>query len=221
MKSGLTNELFLYTGGPGDYQKNVSLSSTPNSNKSIFNELQNSGRSWKIYAEDYTQVLNRTKFAKKKGETNILSSMNRFLDNQTLNSNIAALSEYFRDLNNNNSDFPEVAYIVAPTFSETSPRDASLGQEFVSALVLALMKSKHWNDSAFIITYRESGGWYDHVPPPISDGQPFGFRLPTLVISPFSKAGYVDSTLYDVTSILKFIEYNYGLSPLKYQGRER
>jgi len=76
------------------------------------------------------------------------------------------------------------------------------------------MKSKHWNNSVFIITYREPGGWYDHVAPPVVKGQTYGFRVPTLIISPFAKQGYVDSTLYDVTSILKFIEYNYGLPPL-------
>jgi phospholipase C len=73
------------------------------------------------------------------------------------------------------------------------------------------MKSKHWDDSAFIITYRESGGWYDHVPPPKINGKTYGFRVPTLIISPYAKKGYVDNTLYDASSILKFIEYNYNI----------
>jgi phospholipase C len=76
------------------------------------------------------------------------------------------------------------------------------------------MKSKHWNDSIFIITYRESGGWYDHVKPPIINGQMHGFRVPTLIISPFAKEGYVDRTLYDAASILKLIEDNYSLPSL-------
>jgi phospholipase C len=76
------------------------------------------------------------------------------------------------------------------------------------------MKSRHWDDSVFILTYREPGGWYDHVKPPVLNGETYGFRVPTLIISPFAKNGYVDNTVYDTTSILKFIEYNYGLSAL-------
>jgi len=114
----------------------------------------------------------------------------------------------------NSNDFPNVAYIVVPSFDETSPKDPTVGHELASALVFALMKSKHWNDSVFIIMYSESGGWYDHVSPPKIDGKSYGFRVPALVISPFAKKGFVDSTLYDVTSILKFIEYNYALSPI-------
>jgi phospholipase C len=209
MKTGLINELYLYTGGPGQYQKNISLNGY---NRTILNELQMNGLSWKVYAEDYIQVLNRSSYVKEKGETNILTALAKSVDNQTLKSNFVYLSEYFRDINSDN--FPAVAYIIAPTIYETAPKDASTGQEVVAALVLALMKSKHWNDSVFIITYRESGGWYDHVPPPSDSNQSYGFRVPTLIISPFSKKGFVDSTLYDATSILKFIEYNYGMQPL-------
>jgi phospholipase C len=209
MNSGLINELYLYTGGPGQYQKNVSLNGH---NRTVLNQLQMNGVSWKVYAEDYAQVLNQSSYVKKNGETNILTALANSLDNETLKSNIVGLSEYFRDINSDN--FPAVVYIVAPTISETSPKDASVGQEYVSALVLALMRSKHWNDSVFIITYRESGGWYDHVAPPVVDGQAYGFRVPTLIISPFAKKGFEDSTLYDATSILKFIEYNYGVPAL-------
>ena len=74
----------------------------------------------------------------------------------------------FRDLHSDN--FPAVSYIVAPNSDDSSPRDAKEGQEFVASLVLALMKSRHWHDSVFIITYRESGGWYDHVRPPVING---------------------------------------------------
>ena len=65
-----------------------------------------------------------------------------------------------------------------------------------------------------IITYRESGGWYDHVAPPKVDGQTYGFRVPAFIISPYSKVGFVDKTLYDASSILKFIEYNYNISSI-------
>jgi hypothetical protein len=66
----------------------------------------------------------------------------------------------------------------------------------------------------FILTYSSSGGWYDHVIPPKESDYEFGFRIPAMIISPYSKEGFVDSTLYDTASILKFIEYNYNLPAL-------
>src|SRR4030095_3971276 len=213
METGLANQQYLYTGASVEYQKNTSFRGFIDLNKTIFDELQARGLPWRVYAQDYNPALNYTNNESSKNRyINLLPAIPRFVDNKTLNSNIVDLVQYFRDLRGN--DFPAVSYIVAPDSDESSPRDVSSGQEFVSSLVLALMKSKHWDDSAFIITYRESGGCYDHVAPPVVDGQLYGFRLPTLIVSPFAKKGYLDGTLYDVTSILKFIEYNYGLPPL-------
>lgn len=213
MGTGLANHQYLYTATSVDYPKGNSFRGFINLNRTIFDELQVNGYPWRVYVEDYDPALNYTNDDTRKNRyINLLPAIPRFVDNKTLNSNIVDLVEYFRDLQSDN--FPAVSYIVAPNSDETSPRDIYAGQEFVTSLVLALMKSKHWNDSVFILTYRESGGWYDHVKPPIVNGERYGFRVPTVIISPFAKKGYVDSTIYDVTSILKFVEYNYGLSPL-------
>jgi phospholipase C len=213
METGLANQVFLYTAAPAEYQKNASFRGYINLNKTIFDELQAHSVPWKVYVQNYDPALNYTNPEVSKNRfINLLPAIPRFVDNKTLNSNIVDLVNYFRDLRSGN--FPAVSYIVAPDADESSPRDASSGQVFASSLVLALMKSNYWNDSAFIITYRESGGWYDHVAPPTIDGQLYGFRLPTLIVSPFAKPGYVDPVLYDVTSILKFIESNYGLPAL-------
>lgn len=213
MDSGLENENYLYTGTKVDNRKNISFRDLDNLNRTIFDQLQNNGISWKIYMEDYNSQLNLTDGELKKNRfAHLLAETPRFLSNRTLNSNIADLLEYFRDLRND--DFPDVAYIVAPNSEEVSPKDISAGQEFVASLVLALMKSKHWNDSVFFITYRESGGWYDHVTPPKINSQQYGFRVPALIISPYAKQAYIDGTFYDAASILKFIEYNYNLPPI-------
>ena len=213
LKTGLDNYQYLYTASPPDYQKNITFPNLIDLKKTIFDELDANGLSWRVYVEDHDPALNYSNNTSRNNwYINLLTAIPRFVDNKTLNSNIVDLVEYFGDLGDDN--FPAVSYIVAPNSDDSSPRDVFAGQEFVSSLVLALMKSKHWNDTAFIITYRESGGWYDHAAPPIVDGQAYGFRVPTLIISPFAKKGFVDSTFYDVTSILKFIEYNYGLSSL-------
>jgi acid phosphatase len=69
-----------------------------------------------------------------------------------------------------------------------------------------------------IITYDENGGFWDHVPPPAGPGSGDrwgpGTRIPTIIISPYAKRGYVDKTPYDTTSILKFITRRFGLEPL-------
>ncbi len=213
MDTGLANHQYLYTANAVDYQKNASFRGKIELNKTIFDEIQTAGNTWKVYVQDYDPALNYSnQDVSRNRYLNLLAAIPRFVDNKTLNSHIVDLVQYFRDLKGDG--FPAVSYIVAPRSEESSPKDVSVGQEFVYSLVLALMKSQYWNDSAFIITYRESGGWYDHVAPPVKENQTYGFRVPTLVISPFAKKGYVDSTLYDVTSILKFIEYNYGLPPL-------
>ena len=61
-------------------------------------------------------------------------------------------------------------------------------------------------------TYDDWGGWYDHVRPPQVDEHGYGFRCPALLVSPYARRGYVDSTTLDFTSILRFIEDNWGLA---------
>ena len=213
LDTGFQNENYLYTGIPVDKQDGISYRHLSNLNRTIFDELQKNDIPWKIYVDDYNPALNQTEGALKKNRfLNLLTETPRFHDNKTMNSNIVDLVDYFRDLATN--DFPAVSYIVAPNFEDNAPRDVTVGEEFIASLVLALMKSKHWDDSAFIITYRESGGWYDHVPPPKAGDQTYGFRVPALIISPYSKVGFVDNTLYDASSILRFIEYNYNISSI-------
>ena len=213
LDTGFQNENYLYTGIPVEKRDGISYRHLSNLNRTIFDELEKNNIPWKIYVDDYNPALNQTEGALKKNRfLSLLTETPRFHENKTLNSNIVDLVEYFQDLTNN--DFPAVSYIVAPNFEDNAPRDVTVGEEFVASLVLALMKSKHWDDSVFIITYRESGGWYDHVPPPKVNGQPYGFRVPALIISPYSKVGFVDNTLYDASSILKFIEYNYNVSSI-------
>src|SRR5262249_42154144 len=77
-----------------------------------------------------------------------------------------------------------------------------------------IQKSPAWKDTAIIVTYDENGGFWDHVGPPKMDQWGPGSRVPTLIISPYAKKGYVDHTVMDTTSILAFIENRYGLEPL-------
>ena len=141
---------------------------------------------------------------------------------------------------------PAVTYIKAPGFMDGHAQysDPLLEQHFLVQVINAVMSSKYWSDTAIILTYDDSDGWYDHVYPPIANpsalnapaslassndaltspgqcGVPlagavmgrcgYGPRLPLLVISPFARQNYVDHTVGDQSSILRFIEDNFNL----------
>src|SRR6266446_636276 len=92
--------------------------------------------------------------------------------------------------------------------------DVLAGDQHTAAIIQAIRKSRMWKDTVIIVTYDENGGLADHVAPPAIDKWGPGTRVPALIISPFAKRGFVDHTVYDTTSILKFIETRYGLAPL-------
>jgi len=105
---------------------------------------------------------------------------------------------------------------------EQSGQAASNGPARVSAVVAAAQKSKYWPNLAIFIVWGNEGNWYDSVtylPPQPTD--PFlasgqnpiqnGYRVPLIVVSPFAKAGYIDHTPRDTTSIIRFIEYAFAL----------
>ena len=67
---------------------------------------------------------------------------------------------------------------------------------------------------AIIVTYDENGGFWDHAAPPKADRWGPGSRVPAIIISPYAKKGYVDSTPNDTTSIIKFITRRFALDQL-------
>jgi phospholipase C len=104
--------------------------------------------------------------------------------------------------------------------------DIHRGQAFVSQVAHAITTSPQWANTALVITYDEWGGFFDHVKPPRlpddhdtgphgkDDHAQAGFRVPTIVLSPFSRPGHVGHNVYDHTSILKMVEWRFGLRPL-------
>jgi len=80
----------------------------------------------------------------------------------------------------------------------------------VRQTVTALEMSSSWPTSAFMWTYDNWGGWYDHVKPP----KGWGFRVPALLVSAYARHGQVDHTTMDFTAILKFVEENWHLAAL-------
>ena len=77
-----------------------------------------------------------------------------------------------------------------------------------------LQQSPQWAHMLVLITYDENGGFWDHVAPPKADRWGPGSRIPAIIVSPFAKKGFVDHTLYDTTSILRFITKRFDLPVL-------
>jgi phospholipase C len=162
------------------------------------------------------------------------------------------INDFFSALQAGN--LPAVSFLKAAAFEDGHPgySDPIDEQHFVVRVINALQKSPEWSETAVVILYDDSDGWYDHQMPPIVNpsfsaavdtlngpglcntsngfqqgkavpavplngnfGQPvwgrcgYGTRMPLLVVSPFAKRNYVDHTLTDQSSVLRFIEDNW------------
>jgi acid phosphatase len=92
--------------------------------------------------------------------------------------------------------------------------DVASGDRHISNVIEHIRRGPQWDNTVVIVTVDENGGWWDHVSPPKGDRWGPGSRIPALVISPFAKKGYVDHTVYDTNSILRFISRVHDLAPL-------
>jgi acid phosphatase len=114
-------------------------------------------------------------------------------------------------------NLPPVAFVKPIGKNNEHPgyTDEVTGQQHVADLVAAVQQSSIWKDCVIIITYDENGGRWDHVPPPVrADKWGTGVRVPGIIISPFARKHYIDSTEYETVSILKLIERRFHLAPL-------
>jgi phospholipase C len=89
--------------------------------------------------------------------------------------------------------------------------DVESGDRHIADVIAHLQKSAQWKNMVVIVTYDENGGFWDHVAPPKADRWGPGSRVPTLIVSPFAKKGFVDHTQYDTTSILRLITRRFDL----------
>ena len=130
---------------------------------------------------------------------------------------------------------PQVSWLLAPLLdSEHPPAPVSFGEDALYRALSALTSNPEvWAKTALVVTYDENGGFFDHVPPPVAPaGTPgefvsvnplpasadgiagpigLGFRVPALLISPFSRGGLVCSDTFDHTSTLKLLDARFRL----------
>jgi acid phosphatase len=89
--------------------------------------------------------------------------------------------------------------------------DALSGDQHLADVITHLERSPQWEHMLVVVTYDENGGFWDHAAPPKGDRWGPGNRIPALIISPYARKGTVDHTLYDTTSIVRFIARRFDL----------
>ena len=197
-------------------------------------QLQTRGISWKVYTSPDQNILSGI------FSDNVLSYFKNFQDSSTaLYQNAFGPqfpTDFLADVAADN--LPQVSWILASVVdTEHPPFPALFGEATLSAIISALAaNSTLWAKTVLFVTYDENGGFFDHVAPvtapagtpgeyvtapavpdPSVVGNPaitgpigLGFRVPMLVISPFSRGGFVSSDLFDHTSVLRFLETRFG-----------
>ncbi|HEV3311378.1 MAG TPA: alkaline phosphatase family protein, partial [Chloroflexota bacterium] len=103
---------------------------------------------------------------------------------------------------------------LTPTWngSDHPPESMCAGENWTVANVNAIMSSPLWSSTVIVLLWDDFGGFYDHVSPPQGTNPYYlGMRVPAIVISPYSRAGYIDHTEYDFGSIMRFVEETFHL----------
>ena len=191
----------------------------------IFDRLDEAGITWKFYIQNYDPEITfrtRDKVEEVDRAAQVIwapvLAFGRYLDDPETFSRIVDMEEYYEDVAN--GTLPAVSYLVPSGASEHPPGSIQAGQRFVRSLLNELMRSTLWDRSAFLWSYDDWGGWYDHVPPPRVDDHGLGFRVPALLVSPYARRGFVGSETSEFSSVLAFIERNWGLEPLTRRDAE-
>jgi phospholipase C len=122
-----------------------------------------------------------------------------------------------------NGTLPAVSYAKPSGFVDGHPASSKLNlfEGFVKKIIdLVKANPKLWAETAIFITFDEGGGYWDsgYVQPLAFFGD--GTRIPMIVVSPYSKGGHISHTYTDHVSTLKFIEANWGLSPITSRSRD-
>ena len=166
--------------------------------------LQRSEISWKYYAPP--------KFAS--GYIwSVLDAIRHIREGPLWDSNVVNTSQFATDATEGN--LPSVSWLVTNVpDSDHPPYSMCVGENWTEREINSVMEGPDWPSTVIILTWDDFGGFYDHVAPPIVDGVRLGPRVPAIIISPYSRSGFVDHSVYDFSSVLRFIEQRFQLPPL-------
>ncbi len=119
--------------------------------------------------------------------------------------NIQSVDNFYREARA--GQLPNVSWLVpSQSVSDHPPASLADGQAYVTSLVNAAMSGPEWDSTAIFLSWDDWGGFYDNVAPPAVDQNGYGLRVPSIVISPFAKQGFVDHQVLSFDAFNKFIE---------------
>jgi phospholipase C len=164
-------------------------------------QLERKGISWHYYADEGSWM-------------NALLAINHMYNSEHWGTDITPEEDFIEDIENRNLD--KITWVVPGPGVNEHPGGPSVcvGENWTVDVVNRLMNSKYWKSTAIFLTWDDFGGFYDHVEPPQFDIMGLGPRVPMLIISPYAKEGFVDPTVYEFSSVLKFMETVYDLEPM-------
>jgi phospholipase C len=197
-------------------------------------QLQARGISWKVYSSPDENLLGGIL------SDNVLPYFKNFQDPTSALYKSAFgpqfPTDFLADIVSNN--LPQVSWLIGSTVaSDHPPAPSVFGESELALITSALMANPAvWAKTVLFLTFDENGGFFDHVPPvtappgtpgeyitaptvpdvsaigvpPTSGPIGLGFRVPMLVISPYTRGGFVSSDVFDHTSILRFLETRFG-----------
>jgi phospholipase C len=188
--------------------------------RTLADEMNASGISWRYYDTPIPQ--GATLAAAIKGTCkgcdpwaywNPLNAKNSSYTDPSYTRNIVVREQLLWDIGN--GTLPQVSWVIpSPQISDHPPANITLGMWWITDIVDSVMQSKYWQSTAIVVLWDDYGGFFDTVAPPTVDGYGLSFRVPALIISPYAKSGYIDHTVYDFESTLRFIEWRFGLPSL-------
>jgi phospholipase C len=165
----------------------------------IMDRLDAAGLSWKLYTSNYDWAICPT-FA------DCLDTSQKL--------NMVSPSRFTTDAQNGTLPSFSILLPQGGTSGATSQHNGTsmaVGDNWIGAAVSAIENGPDWSSTAIFITWDDCGCFYDHVPPPVSTE---GIRVPMIIVSPYAKPGFADSTNATFASMLAFTEATFGLTPL-------
>jgi phospholipase C len=229
------NRMYLIAGTSAGRVYPIPEGGAPLPNKTIFQLLDENKITWKIYVTDFVNgtpstYLNMFTYYST-GIKKVVPMSEYFKD--VTNGTLPQVAMIESGYNSGRDEHPSDDAAIPNG-------NVQVGSRYVASIINALMDSPSWKDSVFILTWDEFGGFYDHVDPkptvapddtppldlrtgdicapqnssPTCTFKYTGYRVPLIVVSPFSNQHYVSHTIADYTAILRFIEMRFNLPNL-------
>lgn len=199
----------------------------PSTVRNIGDEMIEKNISWAYYGDQWKQYLNNPDLNYVTADNTYCNICNPFQYSTSIMTTAAGRSHLkdttvlYQQIQNGN--LPAVSFVKPDGWLDGHPASSKLNlfEGFVKKIVDGVQANPRlWNSTAIIVTFDEGGGYYDsgYIQPLDFFGD--GTRIPTLVVSPWTKAGHISHTYADHVSILKFIEANWGLAPVTNRSRD-